>query len=141
MVWKILTIFGMSNNTGKITKCNNFWCNEKIYVGDSCEPYSCAICSDPASWVKPGKVVPAMSYTTCTGCDCQFMVNKTYYGRLPLCSDCVMFRESISWNVKYCGYCDMYKNHVTYDAHPFNLDGHMDGNSVWMCKICRNQNI
>lgn len=74
---------------GDIVKCQDFSCNEKIYV-HSCSGHlndlKCGKCC--GNWIKPGNNIPEHTYTTCLGCNCQFMLMKKYYGKKPHCPNC-----------------------------------------------------
>lgn len=136
---------------GDAIKCQNTHCSEMfcVYNSGNLNSMKCSKCI--GLWVKPGRLVPALSYTTCTLCSCQFMVEKPYRGKNPYCRKCRPAKEHCR-NIKcsnnipqstqeklYCGYCNSKKSDVTFGVHPFNSEIYDDQTLVWMCKECRDE--
>lgn len=120
---------------GDAIKCHGQHCNETfcVYNHGDLKSMRCAKCI--GNWIKPGKHVPALSYTSCVKCECQFMVEKPYNGKNPFCPKCRPLK--VDPNLKYCGYCKSHKGDVTYGVHPYNHELYDDNTKVWMCKNCR----
>lgn len=133
---------------GDIIKCQNLYCSEIFTVYNSGNLYSMKCPKCTGNWTCPGKPIPALSYTSCKLCTCQFMVEKLYRGTNPMCKKCRLTKEQSripehkgfpNREKPYCECCKLKKSDATFDVNPFNFEIYGDDKKVWMCKECRFQ--
>ena len=128
---------------GDAVKCQSLLCSELfcVYRSGLLKALRCGKCT--GNWVEPGKTIPAMSFTSCVECNCQFTLNREFKGNNPLCPRCRPLLKTNNDNTIDTKYKGTNKNpkKVHFDKKiPNNYFEHKQGaesnNEPIYCKYC-----